>query len=92
MPGTKDHVSILKTNKILVVIVKLCPACDETSMNIHETSACFHKEQEKPFKDTMKFKPKQYSTDIKSKEVKAANRLCRLGTRRHGPWLSNSWQ
>lgn len=35
MPGTKDHVSILKTNKILVVIVKLCPACDETSMNIY---------------------------------------------------------
>lgn len=36
--------SILKINKILVVIVELCPLCDERSANIHEISASFHKE------------------------------------------------
>lgn len=37
----------------------------------------FTQKQEKPFKDTMKFKPKQCNTDIDRKEMKAANRLCR---------------
>lgn len=35
----------------------------------------FTRKQEKSFKDTMKFKPKQRSTDIKSKETEAADRL-----------------
>ena len=48
------------------------------------------RKQEKPFKDTLKFKPKQGNTNINSKEMKATNRLCWHVTGRHAHRLSKA--
>ena len=78
-PGTKDHISILKTNKILTVIVKLRPAGDERSMNIYEISASLHKEAGEILQGHNEIHAQAVQQTPITKKWRLQTRLCQQG-------------
>lgn len=63
----------VKINRIIVVIIKLCYAYDERSLNIYESPISFHKEAGEALQDIMKFK-------FKKAILTSTGKKCRLQT------------